>query len=84
MPQPEDIDSNPPKNNRPVIEDPNGLFPWTFEPIGVVHSDYKNHFDTPRQPSTGDERDAWIILKSGLQNCLKDLKAQQSEHPYQH
>ncbi len=76
MNQPNNIDDQPPKNGRPVIEDPDEHPDWTFSPVGVVHSSYKNHFMTPRQPNTGavDPSDAWIILRSGYQNMVKDLK----------
>ncbi|MFW5845184.1 MAG: tRNA (N6-threonylcarbamoyladenosine(37)-N6)-methyltransferase TrmO [Planctomycetota bacterium] len=75
MPAPEDIDTHAPAGGRPVIEDPEQLPDWTFTPVGVVHSPYRNHFQTPRQPGTGpDAADAWIILRRGMQNTLKDLR----------
>jgi tRNA-Thr(GGU) m(6)t(6)A37 methyltransferase TsaA len=74
MTKPNDIDALPPKNQRPVIENPNLLPEWSFRPVGVVHSPYRNHFATPRQPATGEAEDAWIILRKGLQNCIKDLQ----------
>ncbi len=74
MTKPDPIDRHPPVNGRPVIEDPDQLPTWTFQPVGVVHSPYKAHFDTPRQPGTAATNDAWIIVRRGLQNALRDLQ----------
>lgn len=46
----------------------------TARPIAVVRSPFKVHAGTPRQPGTGDVRDAEIVLRPGLQNALKDLR----------
>lgn len=73
--QPQDIDAQIAKEY-PVEEDPNALPACpAMRPIGVVHSDYRNHFSTPRQPGTSEAiSDAWIILRNGLQNCVRDLQ----------
>ncbi|MFW5829371.1 MAG: tRNA (N6-threonylcarbamoyladenosine(37)-N6)-methyltransferase TrmO [Planctomycetota bacterium] len=72
--RPRAIDADEPANGRPVIEDPDLLPDWTFSPVAVVHSPYKAHFDTPRQPRPGEHDDAWIIVRRGLQNALRDLQ----------
>ncbi len=79
---PGDIDQPSERNRKPVIENPDELPEISMRPIGVVHSNYKNHFDTPRQPSTQkiaplingqSENDAVIIIRKGLQNMARDL-----------
>jgi len=49
----------------------------TVHPVGVMHSPYRVHWGTPRQPAasgeTGGEREGRIVLKPGLQNLLRDL-----------
>jgi tRNA-Thr(GGU) m(6)t(6)A37 methyltransferase TsaA len=74
--QPGDIRTTPASGSkRPVITDPDQLPDWTFSPVGVVLSDYTDHFATPRQPGTGpDARDAWIVVRRGHQNALRDLQ----------
>lgn len=74
--RPENIDHVTEKEPRPVIEDPDDLPPvGAMQPIAVVHSPYRNHFDTPRQPGTADAtEDGWIILRRGLQNTVRDLQ----------
>jgi tRNA-Thr(GGU) m(6)t(6)A37 methyltransferase TsaA len=44
-----------------------------IKPIGVVRSPFKAHADTPRQARGGTEAEGEIILRAGMQNCLKDL-----------
>ena len=69
------IDTPTEKCPRPVIENPDELPALTMQPIGVVHSTYKEHFATPRQPGTdAPVEDAWIELRRGLQNGARDLK----------
>jgi tRNA-Thr(GGU) m(6)t(6)A37 methyltransferase TsaA len=77
MGRPQDIDAPPPPDaERPVIDDPDALpdcGPW--RPIGVIHSQYRNHFGTPRQPGTTEAAaDGWIILRRGLQNGAGNLR----------
>ena len=73
---PRNIDEITTKCPRPVIEDPHQLPSVTMEPIGVVHSDFRNHFETPRQPGVAEHpHDAFIVLRTGLQNLARDLKA---------
>ena len=45
-------------------------------PIGIVHSSYKERFDTPRQPALGDEVTATIELVKGmnLEQATKDME----------
>jgi tRNA-Thr(GGU) m(6)t(6)A37 methyltransferase TsaA len=75
--QPNDIDQISQRNAKPVIEDPEALPEISMRPIGVVHSGYLNHFDTPRQPNTGssndEQNDATILIRKGLQNMARDL-----------
>lgn len=73
--QPNDIDQPSQRNARPLIEDPELLPEVSMRPIGVVHSAMRNHFDTPRQPGTGnaEEQEATIIIRKGLQNMARDL-----------
>ena len=74
MSEPHDITEEKPGAERPVIEDPDALPTVSMQPVGVVHSEYRNHFQTPRQPHTGAaEADGWIILRKGLQNLARDL-----------
>ena len=75
--RPQDITTPNPRAETPVIEDPNALPEFMVRPVGVVHSPYRNHFATPRQPGTtdpDDDHDAWIILGHGLQNMARDLR----------
>lgn len=46
-----------------------------MQPIGVVHSSYKERFSTPRQPSLDDPLPATIELNAGmnLEQAVKDL-----------
>lgn len=77
MPQdqePQDVTAAHPGAQRPVIEDPDALPPVHLRPVGVVHSDYRNHFDTPRQPGVRTPRDGWIVVRRGLQNLCRDLQ----------
>lgn len=50
--------------------------PWTFRPIGVVHSPWRYVHDAPRQggtdPASSDVR-AEIVLRRGMQNAVRDL-----------
>lgn len=69
-----DVDREHPDAERPVIEDPDDLPAVAMRPVGVVHSPYRNHFDTPRQPGTAPPRDGWIVLRRGLQNLARDLR----------
>lgn len=80
--RPQDIDHISDHNPEPVIEDPNRLPSFQVQPVGVVHSNYRNHFDTPRQPGTKMSsqaidghypEDGLIILRKGLQNMARDL-----------
>jgi len=54
-------------------DDPDALAPWTFEPIGVVRSPYTYVHDAPRQGAGAANAPAEIVLKTGMQNCLRDL-----------
>jgi tRNA-Thr(GGU) m(6)t(6)A37 methyltransferase TsaA len=47
---------------------------YAVRPVGVVHSPFKVHEGTPRQPGVAPIADGEIVLKPGLQNLLKDLK----------
>ena len=80
--RPQDIDQISDHNPEPVIEDPDRLPDLQVQPVGVVHSNYRNHFDTPRQPGTKAAsqaidghypEDGLIILRKGLQNMARDL-----------
>lgn len=65
----------PPASHRappPRADDPDALPSWTFRPIGVVRSPYRYVHDAPRQGAEGGE-EAVIVLRRGLQNCVKDL-----------
>lgn len=57
----------------PAEHDPDALADWTFRPIGVVRSPYRYVHDAPRQGGTGGTDEARIVLRRGMQNCLKDL-----------
>lgn len=46
---------------------------FTARPIGVVHSPFKVHEGTPRQPGVEPIAEGEIVLRPGLQNLLKDL-----------
>lgn len=75
MTSPQDIDAAPAKQFA-VEENPDEL-PLLdgLRPVAVIHSPYRNHFATPRQPGTSDAvEDGWIILRRGLQNCARDLQ----------
>jgi tRNA (adenine37-N6)-methyltransferase len=68
--------AGPPASHRdppPGEEDPDALPPWTFRPIGVVRSPYRYVHDAPRQAGLGRADEARIVLRRGLQNCVKDL-----------
>ena len=47
----------------------------SMQPIGVVHSSYRERFAVPRQPSLDDAQEATIELKAGLNfdQAVKDL-----------
>ena len=47
----------------------------SMQPIGVVHSSYRERFAVPRQPSLDDAQEATIELKAGmnLDQAVKDL-----------
>lgn len=47
---------------------------YAVRPVGVVHSPFKVHEGTPRQPGVAPVADGEIVLRPGLQNLLKDLK----------
>lgn len=72
---PQDIDAAPAKEFQ-VEEDPNVLPSLNgLQPVGIIHSPYRNHFATPRQPgTTAEHADGWIILRHGMQNCARDLQ----------
>jgi tRNA-Thr(GGU) m(6)t(6)A37 methyltransferase TsaA len=55
------------------LVDPDALPPWTFRPVGVVRSPWRYVHDAPRQGRGGDDTQAEIHLRRGLQNTLKDL-----------
>lgn len=63
------------------VHDPDLLPQWSFRPIGVVRSPYRYVHDAPRQGASqgtspgGDAAPvrAEIVLRRGMQNCLKDL-----------
>ena len=44
-----------------------------LRPIGIVHSPFKVHADAPRQACMAPAVDGQIVLRAGMQNCLKDL-----------
>ncbi|MFC1626182.1 tRNA (N6-threonylcarbamoyladenosine(37)-N6)-methyltransferase TrmO [Pseudomonadota bacterium] len=48
-----------------------------FNPIGVVHSPFKERYAAPRQPALGDRVTASIELNSGenLEQAVKDLES---------
>ena len=73
MPKP----SRPPDAHRdppPRDDDPDALAAWTLRPIGVVRSPYRYVHDAPRQGGLGRCGEATIVLRRGLQNCVKDLR----------
>lgn len=47
--------------------------PMQCTALGVLHSPFKVHLGTPRQPGVGDRRDGRIEIYHGYQNLLKDL-----------
>lgn len=47
---------------------------FTMKPIGVVRSSFVWREQAPRQPTVGEPQTATIVLRSGLQNTLKDLE----------
>lgn len=68
----------------PRDADPDSLEPWSFAPIGVVRSPWRYVHDAPRQggvantgaPSAAAAPSnvrAEIVLRKGMQNCLRDL-----------
>lgn len=68
--------ASPPASHRepPLApHDPDTLAAWTFSPIGVVISPYRYVHDAPRQGGVGGTGEAQIVLRRGMQNCLKDL-----------
>ena len=80
--RPNDIDQVSERNPEPLIEDPDAFPSIEMQPVGVVHSQYRNHFDTPRQPGIKTpsptknghfNEDGTIILRKGLQNMARDL-----------
>ena len=71
--RPADITDHNDLVERPVVTDPEALPQITMQPVGVVLSDYRNHFDTPRQPNVARPQDAIIQLRKGLQNMARDL-----------
>lgn len=69
--------SGPPDAHRdppPAPTDPDALEPWTFQPIGVVRSPYRYVHDAPRQPGLEPDVEGEIVLRRGMQNCLRDLR----------
>jgi tRNA-Thr(GGU) m(6)t(6)A37 methyltransferase TsaA len=54
-------------------DDPDSLAAWTFRPIGVVRSPFRYVHDAPRQAGLGGGETAFIELRRGMQNCVKDL-----------
>jgi tRNA-Thr(GGU) m(6)t(6)A37 methyltransferase TsaA len=66
----------PPASHRepaPREHDPDELAAWTFRPIGVVRSPWRYVHDAPRQGGAGGDAEAVVVLRRGMQNCLKDL-----------
>jgi len=70
-----------PRKNKPAksytddfISDPQSI-EITMKPIGIVHSTYKERFDTPRQPALSDDVTATVELAKGinLEQAVKDL-----------
>ena len=45
----------------------------TITPIGMVHSPFQWREEAPRQANVGEAVEATIVLRSGLQNTVKDL-----------
>ena len=72
--RPADITDHDASVERPVITDPDALPIIQMQPVGVVLSPYRNHFDTPRQPTVQQAQDGIIQLRKGLQNMARDLK----------
>ncbi len=54
--------------------EPADAMEYAVHPIGVVRSPFRVHVGTPRQPGVDPVADGEIVLRAGLQNCLKDLK----------
>ena len=55
--------------------DDNAALQISMKPVGVVHSNYRERFAVPRQPSLDEAQDASIILNPGLNldQAVKDL-----------
>lgn len=70
-------DAGPPEHHRDpprANTDPDALPSWTFRPIGVVRSPYRYVHDAPRQPGGAPDVEGRIVLRRGLQNCVRDLR----------
>jgi tRNA-Thr(GGU) m(6)t(6)A37 methyltransferase TsaA len=48
-------------------------YAYSITPIGMVHSPYQWREEAPRQANVGEAVEATIVLRTGLQNTLKDL-----------
>ena len=56
-----------------LSKDPGADDELVLRPIGVVHSPFRVHADAPRQGCVAPTVASQIVLRPGLQNCLKDL-----------
>ncbi len=56
--------------------DDSAAMPIAMQPIGVVHSSYRERFATPRQPQPGEGEPALIRLNGGMnfEQALQDLE----------
>ena len=59
--------------SRPRPYDLPTVLSYTVRPVGVVHSPFKVHAGTPRQPGVAPLADGEIVLRPGLQNLVQDL-----------
>lgn len=57
----------------PRSPSPDALPSWTLRPIGVVRSPWTYVHDAPRQAGGREGPPAEIVLRRGLQNCVRDL-----------
>lgn len=48
---------------------------WKFEPIGVIRSDFKEKFGTPRQPGLVRSARAWVRLRPELRDAVRGLES---------
>jgi tRNA (adenine37-N6)-methyltransferase len=57
----------------PRDAEPDALPEVSFRPIGVVRSPWRYVHDAPRQGTPERPEHATIVLRRGMQNCLRDL-----------